>query len=57
MKYVCIAYGLMWLSTAIAVCVGIYCLHSIHCLWFMIIPSFVHIHVDADGESEVVKKK
>ena len=52
MKYLYIAYGMMWLSMAIAVSVGIYYTHSIHCLWFMLIPALVGFHAEPDGESE-----
>lgn len=52
MKYLYIAYGMMWLSVAIAVSVGIYYTHSIHCLWFMLIPTLVRFHAEPDGESE-----
>lgn len=38
-KWVWIGYGMMWLSVALAVSVGIYFTHSIHCLWFLLIPS------------------
>ena len=36
-----IAFSSMWFATALAVGVGLYYTHSIHCLWFMLIPSFV----------------
>lgn len=35
------AYGMMWLSTAIAACVGMYFTHSAWCLWVFIFPSCV----------------
>lgn len=38
-----LAIGSAWLATAFAVAVGIYYTHSIHCLWFMIIPLCLRI--------------
>ena len=35
------AYSIIWLSTAMAVSVGIYFTHSVHCLWFMLIPTLI----------------
>ena len=53
MKYLYIAYGMMWLSMAIAVSVGIYYTHSIHCLWFMLIPTLMGVHgKESNGRSE-----
>lgn len=52
MKYAYIAYGMMWLSMAIAVSVGIYYTHSIHCLWFMLIPTLMGVHVNDSEDKE-----
>lgn len=41
-----IGYGMMWFSVALAVSVAIYFTHSIHCLWFLIIPSLVSFHTE-----------
>jgi hypothetical protein len=38
-----IIYAVVWISTAVAVSVGLYFTHSIHCLWFMLIPTLVSI--------------
>lgn len=35
------AYGMMWFSTAIAACVGMYFTHSAWCLWVFIFPACV----------------
>lgn len=37
------AYATVWLSVSIAVSVGIYFTRNIHCLWFLLVPSFVSI--------------
>ena len=41
--WACIMYIVVWVSTALAVSVGVYFTHSIHCLWFMLIPTLVSI--------------
>lgn len=41
-----IGYGMMWLSVALAISVGIYFTHSIHCLWFLIVPSLISFHTE-----------
>jgi len=51
LKYLYIAYGMMWLSMAIAVSVGIYYTHSIHCLWFMLIPTLMGVHTDSKSKA------
>lgn len=38
MKSIWFACGMMWFSVGLAIAVGIYFTHSIHCLWFLIIP-------------------
>ena len=45
-----IAYAFAWISTAIAVSVGIYYTHSIYCLWFMLIPAFMSVKTKEDSE-------
>ena len=37
------AYAMAWLSTAIAVSVGIYFTHSALCLWALLIPAFIKV--------------
>lgn len=37
------AYAMIWLSVSIAVSVGIYFTRNIHCLWFLLVPSFISI--------------
>lgn len=41
MKWLWISYGIVWLSTAIAVSICIYFTHRITPMWFMLIPLFV----------------
>ena len=36
-----IAVAAVWISVALAVSVGIYFTHSMHCLWFMLIPTCI----------------
>ena len=48
MKSIWISYAIAWLSTAIAVSVGIYYTRSIHCLWFMIIPAILRVQTGGD---------
>lgn len=42
-KYIWIAILSIWLSTAMAVSIGIYYTHNANCLWAMLIPSFMSI--------------
>lgn len=37
------AYGLVWFSTALAACAGMYFTHSAWCLWVFIFPACVKI--------------
>lgn len=41
-----IGYGLMWLSVALAVCVGLYYTHNIHCLWFLFVPTLISFRIE-----------
>ncbi len=42
----------IWLSSAIAIGIGIYFTHDIKCLWFLLIPAFMRIHDDNESEDE-----
>lgn len=56
-KWVWIGYGMMWLSVALAVSVGIYFTHSIHCLWFLLIPSCVSFSENKENkDAETIRE-
>jgi len=38
-----LAYGMAWVSTAIATSVGIYYTKDVDCLWAMLIPAMISI--------------
>jgi len=42
-KWTCIAYGMAWLATAIAIGVAIYVTKEVRCLWFLLLPAFISI--------------
>ncbi len=46
-----IAYGSMWFETALAVIAGLYFTHSIHCLWFMLIPTIMRFRSISDDKT------
>lgn len=43
MKWGYIAYGLAWISTAIAVSVGLYYTKEATCLWGFVFPLFISL--------------
>lgn len=43
MKDVWLAYAIMWIAVSVAVGIGLYFTRNIHCLWFLLIPSFVSV--------------
>ena len=48
-----IAVCAIWISTALAVSVGIYVSKNPKCLWFMLIPLFMRVSTRSEGtESE-----
>lgn len=47
-----LAYIIAWLSTSLAVCVGIYFTHSIKCLWFLLIPGLINIKSSSNDDDE-----
>lgn len=49
-KWLYIAYGLAWISTAIAVSIGLYYTKSANCLWAMFIPACVSVKSNKDDE-------
>ena len=50
-KWSYIAYGVMWVSVAIAVSIGIYITKSPVCLWALFVPTFVSLkHPDNEEE-------
>lgn len=46
-----IAYSSMWFATALAVIAGLYYTHSIHCLWFMLIPTIIRLRSISDDKT------
>lgn len=50
-----IAYGVMWVSTALAACVGVYFTHSPWCLWALLIPACVRISQEKKTEKDEKK--
>ena len=46
-----IAYSSMWFATALAVIAGLYFTHSIHCLWFMLIPTIMRFRSTSDDKT------
>lgn len=49
-KWVCIAYGTMWLAVALGVVAGLYFTKSAWCMWAFILPSTIKIHFgDKEG--------
>ena len=56
-KYVWIAYGMMWLSVALAISVGIYFTQNIHCLWFFLIPMMMKVKSGSGNEAESEDKE
>ena len=42
----------VWISTAAAVIAGLYFTHSIHCLWFMLIPVFIRFREKENKEND-----
>ena len=49
------AYGLMWFSTALAACAGMYFTHSALCLWVFIFPACVKMAQGEKGEDSQKK--
>ena len=49
-KWIWISYGIMWLSVSIAISVALYFTHSIHCLWFFIIPLLIRVKTGDENE-------
>lgn len=49
-KWLYIAYGLAWISTAIAVSIGIFYTKSAYCLWAMFIPAGISIKSSKDDK-------
>lgn len=47
-----LAYGLAWLSTAIATSVGIYYTHSAWCLLALILPACINVSSKKDKDIE-----
>ena len=43
------AYAMVWISTSVAVSVGIYLTHSAWCLWALLIPALVGIKYNEKG--------
>ena len=39
----------IWLSSALAISIGLYYTHDIRCLFFLLIPAFIRIRVIEDG--------
>lgn len=50
MKSIWFAYAMMWVAVSVAVSIGLYFTRNIHCLWFLLIPSFVSVKHDSKDE-------
>ena len=50
--YVAIAYGCAWISVSLAVSVGVYYTHNIHCLWFLLVPLFISIKTREEKDNK-----
>jgi len=37
------AYGMMWVATAAAVCIGLWLTQNPNCLWALLIPALVSL--------------
>lgn len=35
----------IWLSSALAISVGLYCTHDIRCLFFLLIPALMRVNI------------
>ena len=57
MKTWVIAFSSMWFATAFAVVAGLYFTHSIHCLWFMLIPTVVSFKSSSSNNKEEENNK
>ena len=40
----------VWLSSALAISVGLYFTHDIKCLWFLLIPACVRVSMQKDND-------
>lgn len=47
-----IAFSSMWFATAMAVTAGLYFTHSIHCLWFMLIPTLISFRTKSGNKED-----
>jgi hypothetical protein len=43
-----IAYGMIWMATAVAVGIGIWITKNPNCLWAMLIPGLISLKVHSD---------
>lgn len=51
-KWVYVAYGMIWVSMALAVSVGIYISGNWKCLFFMFIPSLISVKGSKDADND-----
>lgn len=47
-----LAYGVAWISTAIAVSIGIYYTKDVNCLWALLLPAYIGISSNDNKDSK-----
>ena len=50
-KFIWIAYALIWIFVSVAICYAIHVTNEWKCLWFLLIPSLLSIHLENDDNN------
>lgn len=52
---IALAYISVWVCSCIAICVALYITKDMRCLWFLFLPSFVHV-LEKSGDTDDSKE-